>query len=67
MTPILSAAFYKHVGVVIAWIDTKALLSQNMEKKKSSKQAKQFLPKILTLHFKATLNSFPCVPCVVHH
>lgn len=37
------------------------------EEKKSSKQAKQFLPKILTLHFKAALNSFPCVPCVVHH
>lgn len=43
MTPILSAAFYKHVGVVIAWIDTKALLSQNMEKKKKQQASKAVL------------------------
>lgn len=48
MTPILSAAFYKHVGVVIAWIDTKALLSQNMEKKKKKQQASKA---VLTQNF----------------
>lgn len=45
MTPILCAAFYKHVGVVIAWIDTKALLSQNMEKKKAASKQSSSYPK----------------------